>query len=403
MDKRKHKFITDLLESKKITVAQKERVMKLAAKEMGSFIPLEKRVQKIEGVVFKESAQTTITNTNSKLEDLEPNLPKYIDPYKLYNYLFEYNQNKILRHTCHDIDANAFKDILDYCGTNEYNFQIHLKIILNAFEEHDKNNFAPSNTKSLIRGYLTGKKYNGELIEDGWSSDDIMMNWCHRELTEWCNINELPPNSSQEMFAKNRIRGFDIKGFNSKLFGKRVQNFRELVLHFKSLFHIRFDNSLFSIISIAIKDRNWTNVIEFEMEEKWFPKNIELFTDVDKLIQAYNAIMLLIIEQHSNDGKPKVKLTFYEKGTNVYLSIHHLNNIYKKSKNSTIDRPLGEKYSNIINNLLNGVCNLYLRADFGNGELAKINIWNGKEQGPIPDDFDGFNGGVEHIFEFCKK
>ncbi len=42
----------------------------------------------------------------------EDNKPKYLNPFHLYNFLFEYNQNPILRTTCHDIDANELKSFI---------------------------------------------------------------------------------------------------------------------------------------------------------------------------------------------------------------------------------------------------------------------------------------------------
>jgi hypothetical protein len=109
-------------------------------------------------------------------------LPQYLDPYHLYNFLFEYNQNPILRTTCHDIDANELKSIMEFCKTESYIFNEHLKSIVTAYEEHEKGYSAPFQTKALIRGYLTGKGYKGEMhclvikkYKNNWSSIDLSM------------------------------------------------------------------------------------------------------------------------------------------------------------------------------------------------------------------------------------
>jgi hypothetical protein len=53
----------------------------------------------------------------------------------------------------------------------------------------------------------------------------------------------------------------------------------------------------------------------------------------------------------------------------------------------------------LINKQINGLCNLHLKADFGNRQFAEINIWNGKDRESKP--INAFQG-VEHIMEFPK-
>jgi hypothetical protein len=46
------------------------------------------------------------------------------------------------------------------------------------------------------------------------------------------------------------------------------------------------------------------------------------------------------------------------------------------------------------------MCNLYLKADFGLGNYAQINLWDGKElKAQKIKEFKG----VEHILEFPRK
>ena len=70
---------------------------------------------------------------------------------------------------------------------------------------------------------------------------------------------------------------------------------------------------------------------DFEITDQDFPSNLEHFTDVDKLVQAYNSLIKIIIEQHQGDDKPKVKLQFYEENNKVCLSILHRNGRYNKT------------------------------------------------------------------------
>lgn len=406
MAKDKYNFILDLINNNKMSTSQKERVLKLAVKEFGKeagvIEEIKRRLERIE-------TKTGIASGNN--EDNHPeneeqnniNLPKYLYPSSLYKYLFEYNQNKVLKSTCHEIDVNELDNINEYCETEQYDFKKHYAKILSEFDEHDRL-FAPSNIKALIRGYLTGKDYKGNKLKDGWSNDNIEISWADIELEKWAKENPaLPPNLMGKQLMSRRKKSYVFaQDFTSKLTGQRIQDFRELVLHFKNLFHIRYDNSLQSLIEVQNKMKSWDDKIEFEMPANEFPTNIELFTDVDKLVQAYNKIIELVIEQHSKAEKPKVKLSFYQKDDKVCFSIHHINSVYNKTVEDTLER-MGQTYTNLIKNQINGMCNLYLKADFGHSKYAKINLWNGETRNKSEDGLYGFIGGVEHILEFCKN
>lgn len=404
--KDKYEFILELLETGKLTPAQKERVMLLSTQELknGSVIgeKFEERIKKLERIIYNDTPTPNEGDTNPP--PTNETLSKYLHPNLIYKYLFEFNQNPILRTTCHEIDSSAIEAINEFSSTNQYDFIVHYHKILTAFIEHDKK-FAPSSIKALIRGYLTGKNYNGEALKSGWSSNHIKIYWSDNRIPLWCkNYANLAPNSIKSEHDINRTRGFELgeNSFTSQLTGKKVQTFRELVLFFKSLFHIRFgDDSLYNFITYSNKSKKWNENIEFDINETIFPKNIELFTDVDKLLQAYTKIIELIIEQHPNNSKPKVRLSFYELENKVIFSIHHINNTYNKTINNTKER-LGQTYTNLINKQINGLCNLYLKADFGKEGYAMINIWNGKNREVTIIEMEKFNGGIEHLLEFIK-
>jgi hypothetical protein len=236
-----------------------------------------------------------------------------LDPYYLYNFLFEYNQNPILRTTCHDIDANELKSILEACKTESYIFNEHLKLIVSAYEEHEKAYSAPFQIKALIRGYLTGKDYNGKIT--GWSSRNIKINWSTIDLSIWANENSnIPPNSSNIILRDKKIKSYKIEPqIKSPITEKVIQTFTQLVLHFKNLFHLKSGpQSLKEIIQRVNSEKGWYNKVDFEIDNPEFSNNLEHFVDVEKLMQAYNKFIELIIEQHKANEKPKVKLKYYE-------------------------------------------------------------------------------------------
>ena len=417
----KYDFILNILENNKLTPSQNERVLKLFSKEIKTdylttdeiqsrlkLIEEKLGIKKQKSIVYTSTAEIfgkdlfPLASEPSKknIESSTVKIAPYLYPSSLYKFLFKFNQNPILKSTCHEIDTNEKEAIKNYCETQEYKFDRHLENILNAYKIHEEI-WAPPFIKALIRGYLTGKDYKGNNLENGWSSDDIKINWATESLRIWASQNiNLPPNTAQIIFRNQKNRGFVFEGFNSIITGKRVQTFTELVLHFKNLFHIRFDNSLHSILLRQNEINNWSKEIDFEINENIFPKNIELFTDLDKLIQAYSILIKLIKEQHTINTKPKVRLSFYEVNDTVLLSIHHLDNKYNSTIEKTINR-VGQTYTNLIKFQINGLCNFYLRADFGKEGYAEINLWNDKNK--IKTTLENFLGGVEHVLEFPKK
>lgn len=400
MAKTKFDFIKELLEHKKINQNHREKILELASREIGLEGTLEERVRKIEEIIFKDKIDSNIELIGTRPSKQKLNhLPQYLDPYHLYNFLFEYNQNPILRTTCHDIDANELKSILEFCKTESYIFNEHLKSIVTAYEEHEKAYFAPFQIKALIRGYLTGKDYNGKII--GWSSRNIKINWSSIDLSIWANENSnIPPNSSNILLRDKKVKSYKIEPqIKSSITEKVIQTFTQLVLHFKNLFHLKSGpQSLKEIIKRVNSEKGWCDKVDFEIDNHEFSNNLEHFVDVEKFMQAYNKIIELIIDQHKVNEKPKVKLKYYEENHKVLFSIHHLNGVYNKTIENTIER-LGQTYTSLIKNQINGLCNLRMKADFGNEKYAEINLWDGVDR--TPTKISHFEG-VEHFLEFPK-
>lgn len=405
MAKNKYDFIKELLDDKRIKPNQRERILELASKEISLERSLEERVQKIEEIINSNIPKNNNLKTVKRKKTEDSSLRNYIDPFHLYKFLFKYNQNPVLRSTCHDIDSEELKKINEYCNSDSYVFKKHLKKIIKTFDEHEKVFSAPPQVKALIRGYLTGKDYEGNQLEGGWSSAGIKINWSSDKLADWVTKNpNIPPNSSITFFRENKgIKSFKIEQpIKTSITERRILTFTDLVIHFKNLFHLKSDKqSLHAILLRENSLKKWEEKIDFEITDQDFPTNLEHFTDVDKLVQAYNSLLKIIEEQRRGDDKPKVKLRFYEGKQKVCLSVHHLNGQYNKTVQNCIDRPYGQDYTNLINNQINGLCNLYLKANFGSQEFAVINLWDGKklEAHKLPNNFIG----VEHLLEFPKE
>jgi hypothetical protein len=371
--------------------------------DSAGFDELFSTIDKANGVEMEAAPQS---ESGNKPND---NLPPYSDPSILSKFLFDFNQNSILRSACHDIDLDELEKIKEYCGTgNDYNYETHQRKVIFEFELLNKAMGKKPSYKivALIRGYLTGKwKKDPKFKKSGWSSDTIEYHWLHESVLNWVKDNkDWPPHLSEGITLDQDVVGPEIKRFTSKTTGGTITYFRDLVLHFKNLFHFRYDNSIYDIIAYANQsEKRWDDEVVFEMDKDLFPRNVELFTDVDKVKQAYKKIVSIIIEaqrKKDNAEKPIVILSLKEDSSSVTLSILHKESVYQKSIQSVLTRSFGASYTNLIKNQINGLCELYLNADFGRDGYARINIWNGEsiKEVQIPAI-----GGVEHELKFLKR
>jgi hypothetical protein len=363
--------------------------------------PINEHKSEVKEKRLNRSLSTSIDENPEK----NPSLPdKYYFPSGLYKFLLAFNQDPVLKSTCHLIDINELEKIKEYCKTTEYNFEKHYLKLLESYEKLEIL-FAPPYIKALIRGYLTANDFNNQELSTGWSNYNIKWHWGHKTLKEWSIKNKgIPPNPDEGIAEKMDNVGFKIET-PVKIKDKYLQSFSDVVIGFKKMFHIRFDNSLFEILKTQNELKKWNDKVDFEIDSLSLPENIELFTDIDKVLQAYDEIVKLIIN-FQKDEKPKVKLSLTENENSIFFSIHHLNvSQYGKSLSSAKSRLIGADYPSIITKL-NGVCNIYLQADFGQNDFAKIAIWDEKwniqREREINKKLIEFKG-VEHILEFKRK
>lgn len=402
MDKNKYDFIQELLENKKLTAAQKERVFLLTKEEIKKDAVngqvLEERVKKIEVLITsKKNGKKNIEKFVS--EPSKSSLSGYIDPFAkdgVSKFLKAYNENPILNSTCHEIDdEDSLIRLLEHCVMTEYNFNNHLNSIKKEFAILANNYKINTKLYSLIRAYIHGGVK--------WSTDKIEMSWSNLELTNWSIANpNYVPNPGINFVEKNEKEGYHLtKPFISSLTGKNITAFSDVVLLFKSMFHINSNNSLKKNILRINNIKKFNDWSDIEINELNFSENIHLYTDVDKLIQAYVKLIELIKSintENKVNNRPRILVSFYELENNILFTIHHINSTFRKSLMSTISHPFGLSMSPIIENQINGLCNLDLKADFGNNDFARINLWNGaviEKQ----ERFEQFKG-VEYILKF---
>lgn len=361
-------FVSFFTRNKKLTRQQQARRDKLLARDLNSA-----GMYSIGKQGTNEQGEASIKPETS--EKKESGVVCYVPPKNLHSFLYKFNQNTVLKYTCHEIDTEeTIEDIKGLCGTKVYNFKKHANLIRNSYKylkeafRRDRI-FLDNKFIGLIEAYLgiSGKP---------WSSLNVKTNWNSKDILAWSEENEgIIPSPSKNIARKQKSNGFKMENsILSHLTGTRILYFRDLVIYFKSLFHIRYDNSLKKILTYQnekwkIEEKN----IFVEFSDDKFNEGIDVFTDVDKLVQAYRAI-LRICREANPEGRLDIGLEFYEKGDGVYFTIHDLNHHYKKTLKDATKR-IGESQHNLIKNQINGICNLYVEADFGNNDYARIGLW----------------------------
>jgi hypothetical protein len=401
-------FVSDILANDKLTPVDKQKIIELAKRDVQAFslnaetlndkvVKVEEKIEMIEEKIgLKNEIKPLIEDQNSP----NPNkLPQYINPFSnngISKFLKAYNENVILKSTCHEIDdKDSLEKLLMHCNVCEYEFNTHLKCIKSEFNKLSNEYIINKKIYSLIKGYI----YGGVK----WSSDNIEMSWSDINLLKWSNLNPNSiPNPGLNFVEKNEKEGYHLTTpFTSSLTGKNVTTFSDFVLLFKSMFHINSNNSLKKHIARIIQIKKIDEWADIDFNENKFGDNIHLYTDVDKLIQAFVKITELIksiITEHKVKDKPIIRLSFYEHKNSILFTIHYVNTKHKKSLGSTLSHPYGLSLPPIIEDQINGLCNLELKADFDNNDYALINIWNGKPI-EIIERVENFEG-VEFILKF---
>ncbi len=356
--------------------------------------------EKVREIIFAEMNRSEVPgnidnlpNSNSLSEI------KYIPPFYLSDFLYAYNQDPVLKYTCHNIDSlDVIEDICHQCASESYDLNLHQQLILRHYNELINNyKWIDFKVKAWIYAYITGKN-----IKTGKKEKWAMLfedNWGSKYMRSWASSKPgLVPNPGLNIKMKYDYDGCPLsKKYLSPLTEKRVLGFDGLVLCFKSLFHIKRDNSLEDIISIVEGDlkKDYPNVV---FKRYMFHNEMELFTNVLNVKKAYEKIIKMCID--SGGGKEIVTSFYSNQNGDKCFVINDTNSIYGKSIEDTLDR-VGDLTTDVIKHQINGMCNLFLTADFPDGKSYTVNLWDGKKrkQTLLTEKV----GGVKYILEFKKN
>lgn len=425
MNKNKYDFIQELLNNKRINPVHRERIFNIASKELETGQNLNDRVEKIEELLLKEERSLKTTKSNgggeshriksasqrqsknqkSKIDERSikykktmshNELPNYNNPNKLYNALLQFNQNPILKTVCHDVNEYYLNKIKELSGSDGYDFNMHLSLIKQEFKtlstSSNKNISFTKNMFKLIQNYIHGK---GE-----WSGENIKMSWSDHKLKEWTTEHpDWVPNPDNNLIEENGNDEYFLDDpFVSKLTGKTIETFTDLVLHFKSLWHIKDENSLLPILSKCNSDLKFDEWSEIKFEN--FSETINLYTDVDKLKQAYYKIIYWI-KEFTPHKKTEIIVSFYEQDSKKILSIFQKDTFWRKTTQDTIEKPFGKEMIAVLDKQLNGLCDLILRAKFEDNKCAELNLWNGEKITEKTENIQDIDG-VEYLLILKK-
>ena len=356
----KFDFIKKLLENEKLNISQKERLIKLVTNELLVSTKLDEQILRDLNLIKDKIG---LNYSSSK---------KYKNPIYLYNFLTDFNQDPVLRYTCHEIDdEDHLNIILEKCNTQSYEYSEHIKVIHKAYNELTYKYYGKNilgNIKSLMGTYLGTYKRH-----EVWS-ENIPIKWTSQELESWCEQNKgKVPSPGSDRFQNERFRFTTIELKN----GDSITSFSELVIYFKNLFHIKEANPLNTIIENEIfLNFNDDQKYSFEFDDN-FSTSIELFTYTETLIQAFRSIVKISAKYHLNDIL-RIKLFFnYDENQKKELKIVIENSdIFGKD---TTGFRLGDQFNLLIDKKINGLCDLYIKAKFNDKNTVGIlNVWDGK-------------------------
>ncbi len=383
MSKSKIDFLADILSHKKMSPSLKERFFILATDEIKkinhSDSELSERVRKIEDELYKTRKKINSPKSDSK-EVVPIELPKYIDPRNTARFLNTFNQNPILKSTSHLIDSSLLQSINEILSIPNYNFDFHIQAIQREYYK------LSNNYKNVNKG-LKGKigEFLNSYTKSGWSDDKITISWSSNEIKKWCDQNSQKcPNPDGLDHLPCEISRITLKS------GEFLNNFNDVVLHFKKQIEFRLNNSLFDTVKRL--NRDYSDRIDFNINA--VRPNIIFYSDVEKVKQAYIKIIDMCLENSKITGdRPNIILSLKEEQnelneTTIIFSILHRNSVFGKTARALLDR-YGEKTTSIIKNQINGLCEWKLKADFGNKEFADLSLWPKKDNFKSLEKFDG--------------
>ena len=408
--KSKGDFIIDLLTSKNLSTNDRERILKLSAKEYGKSVSDYRRIsekidflqnnynsdknylslkikeifERAEGNDLIES-KSSIKNQNTKDitfydYSFEEVLPIVHNPKELVSLLKNFSKNdSALKYMTHSWDAGRdskkFKDLSDFLeiAKSDYNdFSLNLKKL-------------SENLNGKIYNFL----FNKNIGKSGWGDVNpkkrIYFGWSSPELLEACS-NDISLKPEDFILPEN---------YQIQRSGKTLQKFKHIIDVFKNEIEVRDENSaLLNLILqkhdhylISFSAPNITN-----LEDKTF------YTDIQWLGKALDLIF------NGIQARPQHPIVEYFVSENnnekIVLNILHKES-YNKGK-TIYDEKLNLTRGDLgpIKNYLMNLCDWSIESEFTEGAY-RINYLVSDNQIPAYEEITSAEG-FKHILTFYK-
>jgi hypothetical protein len=325
--KTKGEFITELLSNSKLSVNNREKILKLSAKEFEKHYDeqrsidtkiddLEERVEKVEQSIIKPFFLPS--------EEAENEAWKLPNPRHVADFMSLFNQRNGLKYLTHDFDENSdFK-------VNEF-----LRSANTVFKEKTAKLNIPTSLWKIVQKFAFDSKQAEwtSISEDYKNFISLKTGWATKELRDWSKQNNLHPLRNKE--------------------------FEKVINDFKRITRIK-DPNLEKLINTTLEGIFEKELKNFEIEKVLLSK-ADFYTHVGYLKTAFETIFKEVKEQSDTPEKKKISIKYERETSNEgyylrkILITHH--NSYPQKELAMLINEWKEKGSmgKVVKNL-SGYC-----------------------------------------------
>ncbi|WP_343305169.1 hypothetical protein AAHN97_26910 [Chitinophaga niabensis] len=392
-----NKFLSDFLNKGTLNPENRKRFIKLIEIEIKKGVEINAdllgRIDALQSEIGTVEDHNT-QHTNEKKSDLvtaeavkneKRSLPQYKNPKNLARFLTSLNSNTILKSTTHSIDADLYDELLYRMGIPSYDYETHFKYIKKEYDEllqQYRTALPPAIVAKLNEFYFFEKK-------TGWSEAHIRIGWFSEEIKTWCRNHPgcCPnPGNDMEYLSPNLFRR------ERDVDNNVLNNFQDIIDSLKMQIECRDK----SYLENALWKLNFDKFRQLNITLDGITKCLQFYTDVEKLKQAYKNIIHMCIEEHNKkngslkDLQIEVSLKKEKRTTDdvVILSILHKGSVF--GKDITPPFRYGKSLTNLIQNQLNGMCNLELQTVLPDGRSVIFDLWpKGNSIIPLHESMNG--------------
>lgn len=384
MLKDKYDFMLELIENKKLSLSQKERVLRLAMQEVKKEEivgkELEERIRRIE-VIVKEVGVSNVAmeedvlygkhegNSEEKNFKGKPTFIKEPNPKNVADFMSLFNQRKGLKYLTHDYDED---------GTFEAK-----SFIISAnkvFERETKKLNIPSSLWAIVKQFAFDSKQTTwtSISEDYNTPIQVNMGWATKELLNWSKQNKLHPIRNEE-------------------YSKMIANFKRITRIEKS--------NLKKLVNSVFEDIFKNELDDFILETKDIEK-ADFYSHVGNLKIALEAIFEEIKKHSNSPDKKKISIKYErsssDEGYHIrQVIITHHNSFPTKELRLLLKEWQEKGNMGKIKEKLKGYCHWSIDTVIENAD-KRINILRDKDT-PEHETIKIKPEGFTHILTFYYK